>query len=161
MSTNCASLLIDLFSAQMPEVEFDGTHPYWPWVQITNTDFPPLLDMQKRTYCNKICNYARYSVYLKHPFNEGENTLTDAFWFIFYKIRREKKKHKCTNRSLFSSTVVLTIKHSHHLKHVLLMIPFQLFFISMLIFLALFIFRICKEKVLLWLERCIFWKKIL
>ena len=35
---------------------FEGKYSYWPSGQITNTDFCLLLDMQKRTYCNKICD---------------------------------------------------------------------------------------------------------
>jgi len=40
---------------QIPEVEFGGKYWYWPWGQKTNIDLQLLLDMQKRTYCNKIC----------------------------------------------------------------------------------------------------------
>jgi hypothetical protein len=60
-------------TAQIPEVEFGGKYGLWgqilifegkygylPWGQITNTDFQLLLDMQKRTYCNKICDNQDY-----------------------------------------------------------------------------------------------------
>ena len=50
-------------TAQIPEVEFggqiwifEGKYSYWLSGQITNTDFCLLLDMQKQTYCNKICD---------------------------------------------------------------------------------------------------------
>jgi hypothetical protein len=50
-----------------PEVEFRGTirvfegkYGYLLRGQITTTDFRLLLDMQKRTYCNKICDKAVY-----------------------------------------------------------------------------------------------------
>ena len=60
-------------TAQIPEVKFGVKYgymranmdiwgqirifaPYLPWGQINNTDFQLLLDMQKRTYCNKICD---------------------------------------------------------------------------------------------------------
>ena len=53
-------------TGQIPEVEFGGKYEhmrantdicrYLPWGQITNTYFYLLLDMQKRTYCNKICD---------------------------------------------------------------------------------------------------------
>ena len=67
-------------TAQIPEVEFGGKYgymranmdiwgqirifaPYLPWEQITNTDFQLLLDMQKRTYCNKICDNSQHISY--------------------------------------------------------------------------------------------------
>ena len=63
-------------TAQIPEVEFGGKYGYlranidiWEQIrifayicpgQITNTDFQLLLDMQKRTYCNTICDNKLY-----------------------------------------------------------------------------------------------------
>jgi hypothetical protein len=64
-------------TAQIPEVEYGGKYgymrantdiwgqirifaPYLPWEQITNTDFELLLDKQKWTYCNKICDNTNY-----------------------------------------------------------------------------------------------------
>jgi hypothetical protein len=53
-------------TAHIPEVEFGGKYGYmranmdiWGQIRITKTDFQPLLDMQKRTYCNKICDNKR------------------------------------------------------------------------------------------------------
>jgi hypothetical protein len=44
-------------TAQIPEVEFGGKYQYWPWGQKTSTDLRLLLlDIQKRAYCNKMCD---------------------------------------------------------------------------------------------------------
>jgi hypothetical protein len=56
-------------TVQTPEVEFgsqygylfEDKYRYWPWGQIVNTDFRLLLDMQKPTYCNKICDNHQFS----------------------------------------------------------------------------------------------------
>jgi hypothetical protein len=41
---------------------FEGKYGYLLRGQITSTDFRLLLDMQKRTYCNKICDKHVYSL---------------------------------------------------------------------------------------------------
>ena len=46
---------------------FESKYPYWPWWQITNTNFRLLLDMQKRTYCNKIGDNCIY-LFLRYLF---------------------------------------------------------------------------------------------
>ena len=41
---------------------FEGKYGYLPWGQITNTEFYLILDMQKRTYCNKIFDKLYYFI---------------------------------------------------------------------------------------------------
>ena len=79
---------------------------YLPWGQITNTDFYLLLDMQKRTYCNKTCDNKRLLQYIFHIIIFLSHILHWPFPSIdFYIAKKIFELTNCENKSLRELTL--------------------------------------------------------
>ena len=79
---------------------------YFPWGQITNTDFYLLLDMQKRTYCNKTCDNKRLLQYIFHIIIFLSHILHWPFPSIdFYIAKKIFELTNCENKALRELTL--------------------------------------------------------